>query len=382
MQQPPLTILPVTTRRELRRFIQLPWQVYAGNAAWVPPLLMEREQFFDPQRNPFFQRAEVQLFLAQREKRDVGTIAAYIDHRWNEVHHECAGCFGFFEVLSDAEAAAALLETAEAWVRERDVQVLRGPMNFSADIDCGLLLDAYNLPPVIMTPYNPPSYQDYIVQAGFVKHTDWYAYLIDRETLGGGELENLPPRLLRTVDIARKRSGITIRKAQIRQFEEEVALVQQIYNAAWQETPGYVPMSDAESAYLAKGLKPFVDPDLIFMAEADGQVVGVSVTLPDLNQMLHRMNGRLLPLGWWHLVRRHRYITTARFFAMGMLPAYRRRGIEAAFYFETFREAVKKGYQCAELSLVAEYNTMMRRGAEAFGARIYKTYRVYEKPCL
>lgn len=373
----PLTILPVTTRHTLRRFIRFPWQVYAGNRAWVPPLVMERMQFFDPKRNPFFARAEAQLFLAQRGREVVGTIAAYMDHHWNTFYNERTGCFGFFEVLPDAEAAATLLHTAADWVRERGMQVLRGPMNFSADNDSGLLLDAYDEPPVLLTAYNPPYYRDYIEQAGFTKHADWYAYLIDRETLGGGAVGNLPPRLLRTLDIARKRSGITLRKARLDRFAEELAYVQRLYNSAWQETAGYVPMSDAESAYLAHSLKPFVDPDLIFMAEDQGAVVGVSVTLPDLNQMLQRMQGHLLPFGWWHMLRRHTYTTTARFFAMGVLPTYRRRGIEAAFYFETFCAAVKKGYQRAELSLVAENNTMMRRSAEAFGARIYKTYRVY-----
>lgn len=375
-----MLIEPVQTKHDYKRFIRLPWRVYAGNPVWVPPLIMERQQTLNPKKNAFFGHAEAQLFLARRDGCDVGTIAAFIDHRANETRGEQIGCFGFFEVLPDAEAAAALLQAAEEWARARGMHLLRGPMNFSQDIDCGLLLDAYEEPPVLMTGYNPPYYCGFVEQAGFVKAADWYAYTIDRETLGGGELKNLPPRLLRTMDIARKRSGVTIRKVNMHNFEQDLAEVQRLYNTSWAENFGHVPMDDAECAQLAASLKPFLDPDLVFLAEAQGEVVGASITLPDLNQVLHRMNGRLFPAGWWHLLRRKAYINAARFFAMGVLPAYRQRGIEAAFYFETFREAVQKGYQRAELSLVVESNTMMRRSAEAFGARIYKTYRVYEKP--
>jgi GNAT superfamily N-acetyltransferase len=375
----PLVIEPVTTRQQRERFIRLPWLVYASHPAWVPPLLSERRDFLNPQKNAFFGHAEAQLFLARRGAQDVGTIAAFIDQRANDMYQEQAGYFGCFEVLPDEEAAALLLQTAADWVRERGMHVLRGPQNFSHDNDCGLLLDAYDEPPVLLTLYNPPYYCALVEQNGFVKSADWYAYTIDRETLGGGELSNLPPRLLRTMDIARKRSGVTLHKIEMRHFEREVVRIQQIYNTAWEENPGFVLLDDAECAQLAASLKMFIDPDLVFLAEAKGEIVGVSLTLPDMNQVLHRMNGRLFPTGWWYVLRRQHYITTARFFAMGVLPSYRQRGIEAAFYYETFREAVQKGYQRAELSLVAENNTMMRRSAEAFGARIYKTYRIYEK---
>lgn len=375
----PLVIEPIAGRRAMQRFITFPWQVYAGNPYWVPPLLLERRQFFNPARNPFFRHADVQYFIARRGRRDVGTIAAFINHAHNQAHNEQVGFFGFFEALPDQEAAVALLETAAQWVRNRGMQAICGPANFAVDNESGLLLDAYDQPPTMMTVYTPPAYCEYVAAAGFVKAADWYAYAIDRETLVGDDPRDLPPRMLRGLEIARRRSGASFRKVRMREFNQELARLRTVYNQAWERNWGFVPLDEAEIDYLATNLKPFVDPDLIFVAEAEGWAVGISITLPDLNQPLRRVNGRLLPLGWWHLWRGLKRIDAVRFFAMGIVPAYRHRGIEAVFYAETIREAVRKGYQRAELSLIVESNTMMRRSIEAFGARIAKTYRVYEK---
>lgn len=375
-----LTIEPIAQPRDRLRFIQQPWQVYASYPSWVPPLLIERRRFLDPARNPFFQHAEVQLFIARRGDRDVGTIAAFINHAYNQFQGRPVGCFGFFEVLPDAEAAAALLQAAEAWVRHRGMIALRGPINFATDNESGLLIDSFDLPPVIMTVYNPPYYQPFIEAAGFVKALDWYAYTIDRATLGGGATPNLPPKLLRAVGIARRRSGATFRAVRMRDFEAELARVRLVYNRAWERNRDFVPLDNAEIDYLASGLKSFIDPDLVWVAEVGEQIVGVAITLPDFNQLLRTMNGRLLPFGWWRLLSGRAQIDTARVFAMGIVPEYRKRGIDAVLYYETFRAAIRKGYQRAELSLIVEHNTAMRRTIESLGARIYKTYRVYEKP--
>jgi GNAT superfamily N-acetyltransferase len=242
------------------------------------------------------------------------------------------------------------------------------------------LIDAFDDAPVIMTVYNPPYYRSFIEAAGFAKALDWYAYTIDRAALGGGAPSDLPPKLLRALDIARRRSGATFRKVQMRHFDAELARVRQVYNRAWERNRDFVPLDDAEIDYMAGGLKSFIDPDLVWIAEVGERVAGVAITLPDLNQVLHRMNGRLLPLGWWRLLFGRGHIDTARVFAMGIMPEYQRRGIDAVLYYETFCEAIRKGYQRAELSLIVETNMPMRRTIEALGARIYKTYRVYEKP--
>jgi GNAT superfamily N-acetyltransferase len=375
-----LAVEPIERPRDRLRFIKFPWQVYAGNAQWVPPLLFERRRYFDPAVNPFFRHAEVQLFIARRGKRDVGTIAAFVNHAYNQFQGAQIGFFGFFEVLPDADAAAALLQTAEEWVRARGMTAIRGPINFATDNESGLLIDAFDESPVVMTVYNPPYYRGFIEAAGFVKALDWYAYSIDRAALGGGATADLPPKLLRVLDIARRRSGASFRKVRMRDFDQELAKVRLVYNRAWERNGDFVPMEEAEIDYLAGGLKPLLDPDLVWIAEVGQRVVGVSITLPDLNQVVQKMNGRLLPFGWRHLLFGRSRIDTARFFAMGILPEFRLRGIDAVFYYETFREAARKGYQRAELSLIVENNMPMRRPIEALGAHIAKTYRVYEKP--
>lgn len=376
----PLVVEPIERPADRTRFIKLPWQVYAGNPYWVPPLLFERRQYFDPARNPFFRHAEVQLFIARRGRQDVGTVAAFVNHAYNQFQQVRMGFFGFFEVLEDQEAAAALLAAAEEWVRARGMSAIRGPINFATDNESGLLLDAYDQPPIIMTVYNPPYYRGYIEAAGYAKALDWYAYMIDRAALGGGATEALPPKLLRVLEIARRRSGATFRRVQMSRFDEELERVQKVYNSAWERNASFVPMDDDEITYMAAGLKSIVDPDLVWIAEVGDRPVGVSITLPDMNQPLLKMNGRLLPLGWRHLVFGRKRIQTARFFAMGIIPEYRQRGIDAVFYYETFRAAIQKGYQRAELSLIVENNAAMRRPIEALGAWINKTYRVYEKP--
>jgi GNAT superfamily N-acetyltransferase len=380
MNNAPLSIAPVTTRRDRERLLRLPWRVYAEYPAWVPPLLLERRQVLSPRHNPFLHRAEAQLFLARRGTEVVGSIVAFIDQRPNDLYQEQAGSFGFFEVLPDAEAAAALLDTAAEWCHARGMRCLRGPYNFSYDNECGLLIDGYDNAPVLMTLYSPPYYAEFVERSQFTRLVDWYAYHLPLPA----RVADLPPRMERVRDIARRRSGITIRPVRLNDFAHELSHVQQLYNQAWEQNWGFVPMNDAEVAVLARGLRPFVDPDMTLIAEIDGQVVGASITLPDLNQVLRHMNGRLLPTGWWHLLRRQRHISQARIFALGVLPTYRQRGIEATFIVETLIAAIHKGYRALELSIVVEHNIATHRSIEPLvtmlGGGITRTYRIYEKP--
>jgi GNAT superfamily N-acetyltransferase len=375
----PLSIAPVSTRRERERLLRLPWRVYAEYPAWVPPLLLERRQVLSPRHNPFLQRIEAQLFLARRGDEVVGSIAAFIDPRVNDLYQEAAGSFGFFEVLPDAEAAAALLRAAEEWCRARGMHCMRGPHNFSYDNECGLLVKGYDREPVLMTLYSPPYYTEFVECSQYTRLVDWSAYNLPLPA----RVEDLPPRMERVRDIARRRSGVTLRPVRLHDFANELARVQQVYNQAWEHNWGFVPMDDAEVAALARGLRSFVDPELVLIAEVDGQVVGASITLPDLNQIFRRMNGRLLPAGWWYLLRRQRYISRGRIFALGVLPAYRQRGIEAAFIVETFRAAILKGYRELELSIVVEHNTATHRSIaplkDLLGGDIARIYRIYEK---
>jgi GNAT superfamily N-acetyltransferase len=352
--------------------------VYARNRFWVPPLLTEQRRFFDPAHNPFFRHADVHLFIARRGSHDAGRIAVYVNHAYNRFHQDQVGFFGFFEAQPDEQVAAVLLSCAEDWLRARRMRAIVGPANFATDNDCGLLLDAYDRPPVLMTAYTPPYYRELVEVLGYVKSTDWYAYRISRSTLQGATGVQ-HPRLHRLADAAERRSRLTLRTVDMQHFDQELARVQQVYNGAWQANRDFVPLDDAETAYLARSLRHVIDPELVFIAEDGGRPAGVSISLPDYNQLLRRLDGRLLPFGWWHLLTGRTRIDALRVFAMGVLPPYRRRGVEALFYARTLEAAARKGYRWAELSLIAENNTLMRHNAEAFGARRYKTYRVYQK---
>ncbi len=358
-------------------FIKFPWRVYQDDPYWVPPLINERKSFFNPHKNPFFQHADVELFLARRHGEVVGTIAALINHNHNVFHDEQVGFFGFFEALEDYAVAEALLGTARDWVRDKGMDAIRGPMNFSTNDECGLLVDGFDSSPVVLMTYNPRYYVHFIERFGFHKAMDLYAYTLETAAFGLS-VENLPPKLLRVAEAARRRERVTIRNVNMTDFDAEVRRARKIYNSAWEKNWGFVPMTDAEFDYLAHGLKPLLDPDLIFVAEVDGQPVAISITLPDLNQPLLHVNGRLFPTGWLKLLWYRRKTDTVRVFALGVIETYRHRGIDALLYLETARQAFAKGYVHAEMSWILENNMMMNRAIQFFGGKVYKTYRVYE----
>lgn len=375
----PLRITPVHSAADRERFITFPWQVYRGAARdelWVPPLLHERREYLDPERGPFYRHADVQLFLAWRGDRLAGTVSAHINHLHDQTHGERMGFFGFFEALDDPEAAAALLAAAAEWVRLRGAQALRGPMNFSINDECGLLVEGFDAPPVAMMTYNPRRYVEYIERFGLRKLADLYAWLL--------EDADPPPaagaRLARVAALARRRSAMTIRRLRMRDFDAEVARGWQLYNRAWAANWGAVPMTGEEFRYLARSFKPFLDPDLLVLAEVGGELAGLLIAVPDLNIPLRRMDGTLLPTGWARFLWHRRKIDTLRVLIMGVLPEYRRRGIDAVLYQEALTAARRNGYRRAELSWIVESNAVMNNTLAALGARRYKTYRIYELP--
>lgn len=378
-----LTIQPVQTPRERLQFIYFQWEVYRDDPYWVPPLISERVEFLDQEHHPFYEHADVQLFIARRDGQPVGTIAAFINHAHNEFQEEQVGFFGLFEVLQDQEAAEALLETACDWVRERGMNAIRGPASFSTNEEIGLLVDGWDGPPVVLMTYNPRYYVDFIQGAGFRKAMDLLAYIVDL-TQYGPHLENMPPKLLRVAKKIQERGGFTVRKIDMRHFDDEVDRFKGIYNSAWEKNWGFVPMSDAEINHLAAGLMMVLDPDLLWFAEKDGQPIGAMVPLPDMNQALIRAYPRPGVPEWWTLLKLfwhwkvRRRVTTMRGFAGGILEPYRGRGVDAVLIVNLARAAIPRYRRC-EISWVLENNMMMRRVAEMFGARVYRTYRVYEK---
>lgn len=376
--QRPISVRPVRTKRDLMQFIKFPFRLYRDDPYWVPPLIFERKAFFNPKKNPFYRHAEVELFLAERGGEVVGTISAHINYTHNEFHNERVGFFGFFEVVEDYEVARALLDTACAWVAQRGMKAIRGPMNFSTNEECGLLVEGFDSPPVVFMTYNPRYYQEFLERYSMVKAMDLWAYKMDIESVGR-DMSGLPPKLKRAVDMALARGGFTVRNANIKDFENELARLKAIYNAAWQRNWGFVPMSEEEIDHLARGIKPWIDPDLIFVAEVDGKPVGVSVTLPDMNQVLLHLNGRLFPFGWLKFLWYRRKVRICRVFAMGVVEGYRGLGIDAVLYYLTGKAAIPKGYTMAEMSWILENNTMMNRAIRFLGGKVYKTYRIYEK---
>jgi GNAT superfamily N-acetyltransferase len=374
-----LIIRPINTPKERREFICSWWRIYANDPHWVPPLISEREAFLDPKRNPFYEHADVALFMAERGGQPVGTIAALINHRHNEYHEEKTGFFGFFETIQDYSVAEGLLNTARDWVKARGMERLRGPANYSTNEECGLLVDGFDSPPVVLMTYNPRYYVDFLERYGMVKAMDLFAYHVDKSLLGPkGEF---PPRLVKLVERVKERGHVTVRKIDRKHLDQEVERIKALYNAAWSRNWGFVPMTDAEIDHLAEGLKQIADFDIVFIAEANGEPIGFSLTLPDMHEVLyHLRDGRLFPTGWLKFLWYRRKITRVRIFALGVLEKYRGTGGDILLYYETAKAALEKGYSRAEMGWVLECNDLMNRVVVNLGGKRYKTYRFYEMP--
>jgi GNAT superfamily N-acetyltransferase len=379
---PELTITAVEAPEDILTFIHFPWQVYKDDRYWVPPLISERKSFLNAEKNPFFEHARAEYFLARRNDRVVGTIAAFTNELYNQYQETNVGFFGFFEVLEDPEAAEALLSTALDWVRKAGHDSIIGPAQFSTNDEVGLLIDGFDdLPRILMT-YNPPRYQGYIEGAGFKKAMDLWAYALSVEEFQ----QHIPEKLIRVTEKVRQRKDLHIRKIDMRHFDQEVERFKKVYNQSWARNWGFVPLTDAEIDKMAEQLKPMLDPDIVVMVEKDdGEVIGVGLSLPDLNMPLHLAYPRpgtsetltMLKLAWHWKVRKR--VDWLRVFALGVLPEYRGLGVDALMYIETAKLAFKKGYRWAEMSWILENNEMMNRSIQMLGGKVYKTYRVYEK---
>lgn len=368
-----MMVRAVQSHVDREAFIRLPMKLYAHSHQYVPHLLMERRDFIDPKKNPFFDHADVQLFLAEEKGTVVGRVAAIINHAHNEFHDEKTGFFGMLDTVNDRQLVAELLDTCARWLSERGMERMRGPANFSTNDECGLLVDGFEGPPVFMMTWNPSYLAEHVASTELEPVMDLYAWHISKEDLP------LEP-LIKKAEAIRRRTPVTVRKARLKKLEQEVELAFGIYNRAWEKNWGFVPMTQAEFMHAAKDLKWVLDEDLLYFAELDGDAVGFSLALPDFNQVLKRVNGKLFPFGWWKLLRGKKQIDTIRVITMGVLPEYRSRGIDVLLYFKTIEEGIAKGYRHAELSWVLENNDVMNHIAARLGARRYRTYRFYERP--
>ena len=368
-----MQIEQVSDTRGLDQFIRFPWKVYKGYPNWVPPLLSD-SKFILSGKNPFFEHAEAAYFLARKNGKVIGRIAAIIDHSHIAIHSEQAGFFGFFECLPDPAIAEKLLDAASSWLKARDMEIMRGPMNPSTNDECGFLLEGFDSPPMIMMTYSPEYYLDYMERCGLTKAKDLYAYIsVIDDVSTGGRLERLGAA------VKEKIPGLVVRPANMKAFRRDLEEVKDVYNSAWVRNWGFVPMTDAETESMAGRLKPLIVPELLIIAEVNGKPAGFFLAVPDYNQVFCRMNGRLGPLGLMKFLWHSRRISDIRVLTMGVKEEYRKKGIEGLLFFESFKAAKRKGYRRAEMSWVLEDNTLMKKGCEFMGGKLYKKYRIYEK---
>ena len=378
------SIIPVTTKEQRKAFAKFPWHLYRNDPNWVAPIYSDHLDMLTPGKHPFHQHAEVQLFLAMRGEDEVlGTISAHINHLHNQTHKDKVGFFGFFEVVEEYQVAEALLSAAAGWLRERGMEAIRGPESFSQNEECGLLIDAFDQPPVVLMTYNPPYYVDFIERAGFEKAQDLYAWDI-LTNIFDYDVQKLPAKFVRVAEHARQCPGLEFRQVDLKQFDHEVELAKEVYNAAWEANWGFVAMTEPEFEHLGASLKMVLDPALAYVALIDGKPVGISIGLPDVNQAFLKAKSQpnlwSLPLFLVKFLWYRRKIDALRLVIMGVVPEHRSLGIDALFYVETARAAFQKGYKRAEMSWILESNDMMNRIIERLGGRIYKTYRLYQKP--
>jgi hypothetical protein len=363
---------------DLKRFLDLPVGIYAEDPAWVQPLRFERLEHLDPRKNPYFATAEVAYWTARRGARPVGRISAQVNRAHLERHRDATGHFGFLEAIDDPAVFAALTATAEAWLKERGLERVVGPFSLSVNDESGLLVDGFDTPPYLMMGHARPYYAKRLEACGYRPVVDLIAYLYD--------LASEPPAMVaKTIEKLRREPGARIRPLDMGRYRQEVETVAEIFNDAWADNWGFVPLSPPEIAFLAKNLRPLISPGHAAIAELDGEAVAMAVTLPNLNEAIADLGGRLLPFGWAKLLWRLkvRGTETARLPLMGVRRRLQNGPLGAALALGVIdsvrRYHASHGTKWAELSWVLEDNTRARRIIEMLGAAPYKTYRLYEK---
>ncbi len=376
-----MSVSPARGRADRSRFISFPWKVYRGDPRWVPPLKASVRELLDSDRHPFYgggRSAEIELFLAHEGGDVVGRVAAILNHAHNNFHGERVVFFGFFEAIDRPDVVRELMSAVEAWAADRGANAVRGPMNPSTNYDCGLLVDGFGRPPVVMMTYNPPFYQRLIEGAGYRKVKDLFAFI---SPVHGASLR----RLQRLAERTRSRNpGLETRGADLTDFEGEVRLVQTIYNRAWERNWGFIPMSDSEIAWMAEELKPLAQTDLLRFAFLEGEPVAFLLTLPDWNPVLADLDGS----PWRHPFRTLKHLLHSRpetmeglrVITLGVTADHRKRGIEGVLLGEGLHKALEIGYRWCEYSWILEDNELTKRAVRLMDGERYKTYRVYEKP--
>jgi GNAT superfamily N-acetyltransferase len=372
-----VSVRSVAGRRDLSAFIKLPYRLHRGTP-WVPPLITERRAFLNREKNPFFDEAEAEYFLAERDGEVVGRITAHVDERWTRHNGGNDGMFGFFETEENPATATALIETASGWLRERGRERMLGPMDFTTNDECGVLVEGYDLHPMILEPWHPPYYRELLEGLGMTKAMDLLMWKLELGKLRQGD--RFHDFIHQAAETSANEHGVVVRHMRKRDLEAEVNRFMEVYNEAWDRNWGFVPITEEEVRFQAKNLKPILDENWAMIAERDGEVVGAALTLPDVNLMLKAMNGRLLPFGWLRFLAGRRKIDRVRVFALGVKPQYQHFGVAAALYVEHVEVAKRTPQTWGEMGWILEVNEPMNRAMEGMGGEVVKRYRLYELP--
>jgi GNAT superfamily N-acetyltransferase len=366
----------VSTRSELKAFIDLPFRLHSNHPLWVPPLKIERRLFLNRKMNAFFSHGEAEYFLARRGRRVVGRISAQVNHAFNDYQKKNWGWFGFLEFEDDQEVLEALLDAAQAWLRERGKERMVGPASFAMNDDSGILIEGYDVRPMILQPWNPPYYRERVERAGMSKAMDLLMWNLEVT-----ERDKVMPVIWELAEKVQSEHGIRVRPMRRRQLRKDLDAFAEVYNSAWSKNWDFVPFSKKDLDAYAQELHLVFDRHWFMIAEREdnGEVVGMAITVPDLNQVLEKMKGRLLPFGWWHFLRKGRITDRVRVGFLGVKPEYQHTGVAAKLYQEHFDAAEARPQKGGEMGWILETNTAMNRGMEAMGGKVVKRYRVYER---
>lgn len=367
------SITVVTTEQEKSDFIQFPYSHYSDDQYWVPPLIMEQKKLLNEDKNPFYENAEIRLFLAYRNDKPAGRIAAIIDHRYNEFHNTKTGFFGFFESIDQQSTANLMVRVATDWLRNQGMEDVLGPTNPGMMDEIGILVDGFDKYPAILLPYHKPYYDKILKEAGFEKAQDLLTYEVNQDNVDRD-------RMNRAMQIVKKRlPEITIRKIRLKKIKDEIKIIREIYNAAWKNNWGFIPLTEAEFDYMASDLKMIVNDNFAHIAEVNGKPIAFSVALPDYNQILRDMDGKLFPTGWMKILWNRKKINKIRTALMGVIPEFQGKGVDALLHREAIENGLKEDFYSSEIGWILESNVQMNRVAEKIGGTHDKTYRMYKK---
>ncbi|MDQ3678066.1 MAG: hypothetical protein M3401_14935 [Actinomycetota bacterium] len=363
----------VRSRLDRREFIELPYRLHSTSPQWVPPLRVERRLFHNRRMNAYFKHGEAQEFVARRDGRICGRISAQVDAAYDEQHGPGTGMFGFLELDDDPEVMAALLDTARGWLSQRGRSRMIGPMDYTMNDECGVLIEGFEREPMIKQPWHPPYYRQRCEQAGLEKAIDLYMWELE---ISGRE--KILPIIFELAEQSETKHGVELVKMKRRHLRKHIGAFGEVYNTAWKDNWGFVPYSQTDLHHYADELQLVFDRNWFMLAQKDGETIGIAITVPDVNQVLKLMNGRLLPLGWWRFLRKGKLINRVRVGFLGVRPEYQHTGTAARFYVAHFDLANVTPQKWGEMGWILETNRAMNRGMEAVGGRIVKRFRIYE----